>query len=92
MKKPLPSIQELETQKRHVFEKLVAVEYEKLGLEYDKLDKQLVSIEYEKLERARRQQFAASGGTARARNLTAKQRKASARKAARARWGKKGKR
>ena len=52
MKKPLPSIQELETQKRHVFEKLVVVEYEKLGLESainrSKLDNKLVSIEYEK--------------------------------------------
>jgi hypothetical protein len=48
--------------------------------------------DFQKLFHEQRQTTGALGGRARAKNLTAKRRKAIAKKAARARWSKKGKR
>jgi hypothetical protein len=71
-------------------------EYKRLFLiEYRKLQTRTpaeMESDFQKLFHEQRQTTGAMGGRTRAKNLTAKRRKAIARKAARARWAKKGKR
>jgi hypothetical protein len=88
MKPRLPSLKGKSKEWIAEYKRLFLIEYRKL----QKLTTAEMQSDFQRLFHEQRQKTGAMGGRTRAKNLPAKRRKAIARKAARARWAKKGKR
>jgi hypothetical protein len=98
MKRKLPSLEGKSKEWIADYKRQVEIEYRKMFepsgelAEYKPLTKAEMESDLQKLFREQQQKLGALGGRTRAKNLTAKRRKAIAKKGARARWAKKGKR